>query len=132
MALISVAFASMCFVSLYLMGKLHVFGEIGRGRTWRLILSIIPLFLAMLVAVSRTADYHHHYQDVIAGSMIGICLAYICYRQYYPALSSKLSHRTYADISVRDLTDFSNRMAESTSQPETKSFLAEEKDSKWI
>lgn len=122
----------MCFISLYLIGKLHVFGDRGRGRSWRLLISITPLFLAMLVAVSRTADYHHHYQDVIAGSILGICLAYLCYRQYYPPLNSKISHRSYADINARELTDFPSKMAKSASQPEAKSFLDDEKDSKWI
>lgn len=120
----------MCFVALYLMGKLHVFGDRGRGQSWRLLISITPLFLAMLVAVSRTCDYHHHWQDVTIGSFIGIVIAYLCYRQYFPALNSKMSHRSYSEINVRDLTEFTNQM---TSAPlETSAFLDEEKDSKWI
>lgn len=120
----------MCFVALYLMGKFHVFGERGRGQSWRLLVSITPLFLAMLVAVSRTCDYHHHWQDVTIGSLIGIIVSYICYRQYYPALDSKMSHRSYADINVRDLNEFTNQMP---SMPtESKSFLDEGKDTKWI
>lgn len=120
----------MCFVSLYLMGKLHVFGEQGRGQSWRLLLSIFPLFLAMLVAVSRTCDYHHHWQDVSIGSLIGIVISYICYRQYYPALDSIVSHRSYADIKIRDLNEFTNAMT--SMPPESKAFLGEEKDTKWI
>lgn len=120
----------MCFVALYLMGKLHVFSERGRGQSWRLMLSITPLFLAMLVAVSRTCDYHHHWQDVTVGSLIGIALAYICYRQYYPALDSPVSHHSYADLKVNDLSEFTNPM---TALPgETRAFLPEEKDTKWI
>lgn len=125
-----VSFVSMCFVALYLMGKLHVFSERGRGQSWRLIISITPLFLAMLVAVSRTCDYHHHWQDVTVGSLIGIAIAYVCYRQYYPALDSKMSHRSYADLKIRDLNEFTNPV--SSLPTETKAFLAEEKDTKWI
>lgn len=128
--LFSVSFVSMCFVALYLMGKLHVFGDRGRGQSWRLIVSITPLFLAMLVAVSRTCDYHHHWQDVTIGSLIGIVIAYLCYRQYFPALDSQMSHRSYADIKVRDLNEFTNQMA--SLPPESKAFLDVEKDSKWI
>lgn len=112
------------------MGKLHVFSERGRGQSWRLLISITPLFLAMLVAVSRTCDYHHHWQDVTIGSIIGIVIAYLCYRQYFPALDSKMSHRSYADIKVRDLDDFTNPMT--SLPPETKAFLDDQKDSKWI
>lgn len=121
----------MCFVALYLMGKLHVFSERGRGQSWRLILCIIPLFLAMLVAISRTCDYHHHWQDVTIGSIIGIVIAWLCYRQYYPSLDSNASHRSYADVKTRDLNEFTNQMTSSV-PPETRAFLQDEKDTKWI
>lgn len=126
----SFSFVSMSFVALYLLGKLHVFGDKGRGQSWRLLLSITPLFLAMLVAVSRTCDYHHHWQDVTVGSLIGITISYLCYRQYYPPLDSKMSHRSYADIKIRDLNEFTNPM--NSVPPENKAFLNEEKDTKWI
>lgn len=113
------------------MGKLHVFGERGRGQSWRLLASIAPLFLAMLVAVSRTCDYHHHWQDVTIGSLIGVVIAFLCYRQYFPPLDSKMSHRSYADIKVRDLNEFSNQMT-SSALPETDRFIDEGKDTKWI
>ena len=51
-----------------------------------------------LIAISRTCDYHHHYQDVVIGSAIGFALAYICYRLYYPRLSSQNSDLPYEYI----------------------------------
>lgn len=122
----------MCFLSLYAMGKLHVFNERGRGQTWRLLLTLIPLLLATLVAVSRTADYHHHYQDVIVGSLIGIVLAYLSYRQYYPPLSHPRSNQTYAEMRIQDLGDLSNHRIESAANSKAKSDLHLDKDSKWI
>lgn len=83
----------------------------------------------------RLDDYHHHSGDVFCGSMIGICLAYLGYRQYYPSLNSKNCHRSYAEVKSRELTEFPSKVAKSSSsssQPEAKSFLDEEKDTKWI
>lgn len=114
------------------MGKLHVFTERGRGQTWRLIIALIPLMLATLVAVSRTADYHHHYQDVIVGSLIGIIFAYLSYRQYYPPLNHSRCHLSYADIRMRDNGDSSNHRIDSSSTSKAKSDLHLDKDSKWI
>lgn len=38
---------------------------------WKLLLVLLPLLLASFVAVSRTRDFHHNYDDVLAGSVIG-------------------------------------------------------------
>lgn len=58
----SFSFSSLGFVSLYLAGKLQVFNQGGRGETWKLITCMFPLFIAVSIAVSRTCDYHHHWQ----------------------------------------------------------------------
>jgi diacylglycerol diphosphate phosphatase/phosphatidate phosphatase len=36
--------------------------------------------------------------DVLCGSLLGISISYLCYRQYYPSLMSIHSHRPYAAI----------------------------------
>lgn len=77
------------------MGKLNVFNDEGRGSGTRLSLCLAPIFVATLIAVSRTCDYHHHPTDVLAGGLLGITIAYLCYRQYYPAFGSKLCSRPY-------------------------------------
>ncbi|KAF8275089.1 phosphatidic acid phosphatase type 2/haloperoxidase [Lactarius quietus] len=89
----SLSFAGLAFLSLYVAGKLHLFDS--RGHMLKAWLSVIPLFGAALVAISRTMDYRHHWEDVVAGSFLGILTAYFSYRLYYPYLSSELAHLPY-------------------------------------
>jgi diacylglycerol diphosphate phosphatase/phosphatidate phosphatase len=84
----------MGFLAFYLAGKLHLFDERGHaGKAW---LSLTPFLAASLVAISRTMDYRHHWQDVTVGTIVGIVFSFFAYRQYYPSLSSPLSHRPYS------------------------------------
>ncbi|XP_066598633.1 phospholipid phosphatase 5-like [Prorops nasuta] len=94
----SFAAASFGFISFYLAGKLHTFSVLGKSQSWKLCLFFLPLCTALLVAISRTCDYHHHWQDVTAGFAIGYCLTYICYRHYYPQLDSQFCHKPYSSI----------------------------------
>ncbi|KAF7996874.1 hypothetical protein HCN44_002520 [Aphidius gifuensis] len=98
----SFAFASFGFITLYLAGKLQTFGIKGKGNSWKLCLFIIPLIIALGIALSRTCDYHHHWQDVAVGSFIGFTLSYICYRHYYPPLVSQMSYKPYSSLFKKD------------------------------
>ncbi|XP_023177018.1 phospholipid phosphatase 5 isoform X2 [Drosophila hydei] len=91
----SFAFASFGFVTYYIGAKLHAFDARGRGQTWRICISVLPLIVAALVAVSRTCDYHHHWQDVTVGGLIGIFCGYFSYRQYYPSIFSNNAGKPY-------------------------------------
>lgn len=95
----SLSFAGLTFLSLYTAGKLHLFDT--RGHTAKAWVSVLPLFGAALVAVSRTMDYRHHWQDVLAGSILGLLTANFAYRQYFRSLSSKVSHLPYAPRTQR-------------------------------
>lgn len=122
----------MGFLAWYLMGKLHIFSEAGRGKSWRLIICLIPLIAALMVALSRTCDYHHHWQDVVIGSLIGLCLSYLCYRQYYPNLSLNISHRPYVSIQ-RSLEKSAAQAKSLCKEGELKQIVeSESKDTKWI
>ncbi|KAI9018652.1 phosphatidic acid phosphatase type 2/haloperoxidase [Phycomyces nitens] len=80
----SFSFAGLGFLSFYLGGKIRMFDE--RGHTWKGFVFAAPLAGAILVAISRTRDYRHHWQDVLVGGLLGLCSAYFAYRQYHPAL----------------------------------------------
>ena len=70
----------------FLAGQMHVF----RPRTdlARVLLALAPLVGAALIAISRLEDYRHDVYDVTTGSILGILVAYLSYRRYYPKLNS--------------------------------------------
>ncbi|KAK3585479.1 hypothetical protein CHS0354_003327 [Potamilus streckersoni] len=99
----SLSFSCMVYVSLYLAGKLHSFGKAGRGSGFKLCCVFLPIIWAIMIAVSRTADYHHHWQDVTVGSILGAVIASVCYRQYYPPVQRHDSHLPYKAIEYYSL-----------------------------
>ncbi|OCH94952.1 acid phosphatase/Vanadium-dependent haloperoxidase [Obba rivulosa] len=96
----SLSFAGLGFLAFYLAGKLHLFDNKGYAiKAW---ITLVPLSAAALVAVSRTMDNRHHWEDVLAAAILGMVVAWFAYRQYYPSLSSELSHRPYSPRIKRD------------------------------
>jgi len=90
----SLSFAGLGFLAFYLAGKLHLFDVKGyAGKAW---IFLTPFLAAALVAISRTMDYRHHWQDVLVGATLGTVFAYFSYRQYYPSLASKNSQLPYS------------------------------------
>jgi len=78
----STSFAGMTYLSLYLAGKLHIFDS--KSHSYKSFIVTAPYVVAALIAISRTQDYRHHWQDVMAGGLLGITFALFSYLQYYP------------------------------------------------
>ena len=53
---------------------------------YKLLITVLPIFLAFLVAISRTRDYRHNFSDVLAGMIIGVFSAVFGYFLHYPGL----------------------------------------------
>lgn len=102
----SFSFCSMGFLSLWLCGRL---GVLKRGHERVLVMAVCstPLVVAALVAVSRCFDNHHHWEDVVAGSLLGFISSYICYALYYYPLRSELSGYPYI-VYEEDVTQETN------------------------
>ncbi|KAI0046685.1 PAP2-domain-containing protein [Auriscalpium vulgare] len=89
----SLSFAGLGFLTFYIAGKTRLFHH--RGHAWKAWLALTPLSVAVLVAISRTEDNLHHWEDVSVGGLLGLTVAYFAYRQYYPSLSSEFSPYPY-------------------------------------
>ncbi|KAH9329631.1 hypothetical protein KI387_001739, partial [Taxus chinensis] len=77
------SFSGLGFLSLYLAAKIEMFDH--KGHATKLCVVFLPLLVAILVGISRVDDYWHHWQDVFAGALLGLTMATLCYRQFFPA-----------------------------------------------
>jgi len=89
----SYSFAGLLFLTLYFFGKTKIFREHQPLIFLKGTLSLVPLMLASFVAVSRTMDYHHNFDDIVAGSLIGIGSAAFSYFLFFHPLSHRLCNR---------------------------------------
>ncbi|KDP35165.1 hypothetical protein JCGZ_10699 [Jatropha curcas] len=76
------SFAGLTYLAWYISGKLRVFDR--RGHVAKLCIVLIPVLIAVLVAISRVDDYWHHWTDVFTGALIGTVVAAFCYLQFFP------------------------------------------------
>ncbi|KAK2850656.1 hypothetical protein FQN49_005449 [Arthroderma sp. PD_2] len=82
----SFGFSGLGYLSFFLAGQLRAWRP--RSGLPRLLVSLSPLLGALMIAISRVADYRHDVYDVSSGAIIGLGTAYVIYRCYYPSLWS--------------------------------------------
>ncbi|KAL4444853.1 hypothetical protein ABPG77_003903, partial [Micractinium sp. CCAP 211/92] len=68
------------FLTFWLLGKLRVFAD-GSAAPERFALAMAPLLGAAWIGMSRIQDYWHHVEDVCAGFVLGLLMAF-CYYDY--------------------------------------------------
>ena len=73
------ACACYVYLFLYLNAKFKPWSS-RLGSFAKLLLTMWPLLLALLVTCSVVIDYHHHWYDAAAGAIIGILMAFCGYR----------------------------------------------------
>lgn len=52
---------------------------------------IAPFIIAGVIAISRTRDYHHNFDDIVAGSLIGIIFTILAYVSKFHSVTSDMS-----------------------------------------
>lgn len=89
----SLSFAVAIFVALYLHLRLGARASPAAPRTWRLLAVLTFPLLAALVAASRVIDFHHHYADIVGGSLLGAAVAVAAFEGRRPALTALTEER---------------------------------------
>ncbi|CAG9789767.1 unnamed protein product [Diatraea saccharalis] len=130
-----VSFCSLGVASAWLCGRLGVLSR-RRGSGTRVVCCLAPLVAAACVALSRSCDYHHHWQDILVGSTLGFSVAIFCYRQYYNPLSSDLAGVPYV-VSNANLIKYMNGKPDISpikdcKEVESTPLLNGRKEDKWI
>lgn len=86
----SLAFSGTVYFCLWLNGQFKLY-----KKSKSLILQLLSwsyILMAVFIAISRSSDYRHHYEDIIFGSLIGIVVSIIVYFKYFPGLNHETSH----------------------------------------
>ena len=91
----SSSFSGLGYAGFFLAGQLGVFD--GKNYAYKFIISAIPFGIAGFVGISRIMDFRHHWSDVLAGALLGLGIAYLCYRMYFPPIMNLGSDKLYED-----------------------------------
>ncbi|KAJ6513847.1 phosphatidic acid phosphatase type 2/haloperoxidase [Mycena vitilis] len=79
------AWAGLGYLALYLNAQLKVMSA-HNPAYWKMILMFAPLLGATLISGALTIDEFHNWYDVLAGGIIGSCMALVAFRQTFAAI----------------------------------------------
>ncbi|KAJ7066530.1 lipid phosphate phosphatase 1 [Mycena amicta] len=99
----SAVFSGMTFLAFWLAGQtaawcFHVplpAASLRSSRLARFCITLLPIWWAIYVGVTRIEDYRHHKEDVIVGGLMGIVCASISYLAFWPSPFSERSFRLH-------------------------------------
>lgn len=89
------AFAGFVPPCLYLMGLMRT---LKGGRVWLATIALLPLILPVAIAISRTVDYRHNFDDILTGSICGaLCGIFAVLVSFRPSMRGEWTLRDYPD-----------------------------------
>lgn len=97
----------------------------------QMFLCVLPVLLALWVAISRTEDNRHFWRDALTGFLLGSLIASVSYFAHYESLWSHISHlpkKLRSDVesdSVSQSRTQSQSGGEPTAQSETQSLISD-------
>ncbi|KAI5288457.1 hypothetical protein KEM54_005196 [Ascosphaera aggregata] len=62
---------------------------------WNTEPGVVGALARMVCACSRLADYRHDIYDVTAGSLLGLFIAYLTFRHYFPPINHVQCHNPF-------------------------------------
>lgn len=102
----SFSFAGLGWLALVLASQTHVLRP--RANLATVLVCLAPLVGAAMIAISRLEDYRHDVFDVVSGSVLGMVVAYLNWRRYYPSLLDRQCHEPYVPLTVANGTSSPN------------------------
>jgi membrane-associated phospholipid phosphatase len=84
-----VAFAGLGYLTIYLFTHLRITSRRDRVKIsyWKMLLVVAPLFFATYLSSTLVLGYHHHWDDVVFGALIGWVMALLGYRMVFMAVT---------------------------------------------
>jgi len=79
----SLSFCGLGFLSLFLLQMLLSHKPTKRHHLWKAMVFTVPMFIAVIVAATRTRDYWHNYDDTVMGGLLGFGCASLMFSINY-------------------------------------------------
>jgi len=79
----SLSFCGLGFLSLFLLQMLLSHKPTRRHHVWKALVFTVPMFIAIIVAATRTRDYWHNYDDTVMGALLGFGCASLMFSINY-------------------------------------------------